>query len=62
MHHTQRDGIVAHWASMSFVAALPEGQRTEFLGQLDRMLARRGIEEVDVPYLAKLWITRRRRG
>jgi SAM-dependent methyltransferase len=60
VHHTERDGIVAHWASMSFVAALPEAQRTEFLAQLDGMLARRGIEAVDVPYLAKLWITRRR--
>jgi SAM-dependent methyltransferase len=60
VHHTERDGIVAHWASMSFVAALPEAQRAEFLAQLDGMLARRGIEAVDVPYLAKLWITRRR--
>ena len=38
VHHTDREGIVAHWASMSFVAALPEGQRTDFLGQLDGML------------------------
>jgi SAM-dependent methyltransferase len=62
VHHTDREGIVAHWASMSFVAALPEGQHTEFLGQLDGMLARRGIDEVDVPYRAQLWVTRRRPG
>ena len=61
VHHTDREGIVAHWASMSFVASLPEGQRTELLGELDAMLARRGIAEVDVPYRAELWITRRRR-
>jgi SAM-dependent methyltransferase len=60
VHHTHREAIVAHWASMSFVASLPDGQRTEFLGQLDGMLARRGIDTVDVPYRAKLWITRRR--
>jgi SAM-dependent methyltransferase len=60
VHHTDREGIVAHWASMSFVAALPEDQRTEFLGQLDRMLARRGVEAVDIPYRVQLWITRRR--
>ena len=62
VHHTDREGIVAHWASMSFVAALPEDQRTEFLGQLDGMLARRGIEQVDIPYRAALWVTRRRPG
>jgi SAM-dependent methyltransferase len=58
--HTDREGIVAHWASMSFVAALPDEQRDQLLGELDAMLARRGIEEVDVPYRAELWITRRR--
>jgi hypothetical protein len=59
VHHTNRDEIVAHWASMSFVAALPEGQRTEFLSELDGMLARRAVEAVDIPYRVKLWITRR---
>ncbi|HEY7621609.1 MAG TPA: class I SAM-dependent methyltransferase [Solirubrobacteraceae bacterium] len=57
--HTDREGIVAHWASMSFVAALPAQQRTLFLTELDAMLARRGIEDVDIPYRAELWITRR---
>ena len=60
VHHTDRDEIVAHWASMSFVAALPDGQRTEFLSELDGMLERRGVEAVDIPYRVKLWITRRR--
>jgi SAM-dependent methyltransferase len=60
VHHTDREGIVAHWASMSFVAALPDEQGHELLGELDAMLARRGIEEVDIPYRAELWITRRR--
>jgi SAM-dependent methyltransferase len=61
VHHTDRAGIVAHWASMSFVATLPAGQREEFLGQLDAMLARRGVRDVDIPYRAELRITRRRR-
>ncbi|HEY7622419.1 MAG TPA: class I SAM-dependent methyltransferase [Solirubrobacteraceae bacterium] len=62
VHHTDREGIVAHWASMSFVASLPDPQRTDFLGELDAMLARRGVEDVDIPYRAELWITRRRPG
>jgi len=62
MHHTDREGIVAHWASLSFVATLPGPQRAKFLEELDAMLARRGVDEVDVPYRAELWITRRRPG
>jgi SAM-dependent methyltransferase len=61
VHHTDREGIVAHWASMSFVATLPERQHAELLEELDAMLARRGIDDVDIPYRAELWITRRRR-
>jgi SAM-dependent methyltransferase len=60
VHTTDRTGIVAHWASMSFVATLPGEQRATFLDELDGMLARRGVEEVDIPYRAELWVTRRR--
>jgi SAM-dependent methyltransferase len=62
VHATDREGIVAHWASMSFVATLPAEQRALFLSELDGMLARRGVEQVDIPYVADLWITRRRPG
>jgi SAM-dependent methyltransferase len=62
VHSTDRAGIVAHWASMSFVATLPDGQRTELLDQIDGMLARRGVDEVEMPYRVELWITRRRPG
>jgi SAM-dependent methyltransferase len=62
VHSTDRARIVAHWASMSFVATLPDGQRAHFLDELDGMLARRGIDDVDMPYRAELWITRRRPG
>ncbi len=60
VHSTDRVGIVAHWASMSFVATLPDAQRATFLTELDAMLARRGVDEVEIPYRAELWITRRR--
>jgi SAM-dependent methyltransferase len=60
LHTTDRAGIVAHWASISFVATLPDDQRTQFLGELEGMLARRGVDEVEIPYRAELWVTRRR--
>ena len=60
VHSTNRAGIVAHWASMSFVATLPDAQRTLFLAELDAMLARRGVGDIDITYRAELWITRRR--
>jgi len=60
VHTTDRAGIVAHWASMSFVATLPDGQRTQLLAEIDGMLSRRGVDEVEVPYRAELWVTRRR--
>jgi SAM-dependent methyltransferase len=60
VHATDRAGIVAHWASMSFVATLPAGQRAQLLEELDGMLARRGVDEVEIPYRAELWVTRRR--
>jgi SAM-dependent methyltransferase len=59
VHATDRAGIVAHWASMSFVATLPDGQRTQLLAEIEGMLARRGIDDIEIPYRAELWITRR---
>jgi hypothetical protein len=60
VHRTDREGIVAHWASMSFVATLPSGDRDRVLQELEAMLARRGVEAVEIPYRAELWIARRR--
>jgi SAM-dependent methyltransferase len=59
-HRTDRAGIVAHWASMSFVATLPPDERAHVLRELDAMLARRGIDAVEIPYRAELWMFRRR--
>jgi SAM-dependent methyltransferase len=60
VHRTDREGIVAHWASMSFVATLPSGQHEDLLRELDALLTRRGVERVEIPYRAELWIARRR--
>jgi SAM-dependent methyltransferase len=61
VHHTDREGIVAHFASMSFVSSLPDARRAATLAEIDGILARHGVERVDLPYRAELWITRRRR-
>jgi SAM-dependent methyltransferase len=62
VHHTDRERIVAHFASMSFVATLRDEPRSAVLGEIDAILVRHGIDRVDVPYRAELWITRRRPG
>jgi SAM-dependent methyltransferase len=61
VHATDRERMVAHYASMSFVATLQPARRAEVLGAVDAVLARHGVDRVDVPYRAELWITRRRR-
>jgi SAM-dependent methyltransferase len=61
VHHTDRERIVAHFASMSFVSSLPDDRRAEVLGEIDAVLGRHAVDRVDVPYRAELWITRRRR-
>ncbi len=59
VHHTDRDGIVAHWASMSFVATLPSAPRERVLNEVRAVLAGHGVDAVDIPYRADLWVTRR---
>jgi SAM-dependent methyltransferase len=61
VHHTDREGILAHFASMSFVSSLPDARRRQRLAEIDAILQRHGVERVDAPYRAELWITRRRR-
>jgi SAM-dependent methyltransferase len=60
VHHTTREGQLAHYASMSYVASLEPARRAEVLEELEAILARHGIDEADVPYRAELWVTRRR--
>jgi SAM-dependent methyltransferase len=61
VHRTDREGIVAHYASMSFVASLEPARRAEVLGAVEGVLVRHGVDRVDIPYRAELWVTRRRR-
>jgi SAM-dependent methyltransferase len=58
--HSDRERIVAHWHSMSAVASLEPAERTRVLGEIDAILERHGVQTVDRPYTAELWITRRR--
>ena len=56
---TDRDGQLAHWASISFVGALPGGEREALLARLGAILDRHGVTEVHRPHVAELWLTRR---
>ena len=59
VHHTDRERMVAHAASISFVNTLGPERRSEVLAELDAALRAEGVEAIDVPYRASLWITRR---
>jgi SAM-dependent methyltransferase len=61
-HRSDRDGMLAHYASMSAIASLAPPQRAEAVASLEDVLARHGVEEAEIPYRAELWVTRRRRG
>jgi SAM-dependent methyltransferase len=60
VHSTDRERILAHYQSMSAVASLDEKRRAEVLADLDAVLRRHGVESVEIPQRAKLWVTRRR--
>jgi SAM-dependent methyltransferase len=60
VHHSDREGQMAHYASFSWVASLPPARRAEVLGSLEEILVRNGVEAVEIPYFAELWVTRRR--
>lgn len=58
-HATDRDGLLAYFASISFVGAMEPAQRAEVLASLQAVLERHGVDEIEVPYRAELWVTRR---
>jgi SAM-dependent methyltransferase len=60
VHATDRDGLLAYFASISFVGALSPGRRNGVLTALAAVLDRHGVGSVDIPYRAELWTTRRR--
>jgi SAM-dependent methyltransferase len=60
VHHATRETQLAHFASISYVASLEPARRAEALGTLEAILVRDGIDELDLPFFAELWVTRRR--
>jgi hypothetical protein len=59
IHHTDRDEILDHLASMSAIASLPSPRRNEVLARFEQILVRHGVLRVDVPQIAELWVTHR---
>jgi SAM-dependent methyltransferase len=59
VHETDREGMLAHYLSMSAIASLAPDRRAEVLDELDAVLVRHGVEQVGIPYRAELWVTRR---
>lgn len=62
VHETDREGILAHYQSMSAIASQEPARRAEVLAALDAILVRNGVESIGVRYRAELSITRRRPG
>ena len=48
LHRSDRAGLVASIASMSFVALLPDAERADLLGRADALLRDHGVETVDL--------------
>lgn len=61
-HATDREGLLAYVASMSFVGILPAPRRAAVLRRVGAILDRHRIDAVELPLAAELWITRRRPG
>jgi SAM-dependent methyltransferase len=59
-HATDREGLLAYVASMSFVGILPAPERADVLRRVAAVLHRHGVGAVELPFDAELWITRRR--
>jgi SAM-dependent methyltransferase len=60
VHRTDREGMLAHYLSMSAIASLDDARRAEVLDELDAILDRHGVEAIEIPYVAELSVTRRR--
>ncbi|HWH96151.1 MAG TPA: methyltransferase domain-containing protein [Baekduia sp.] len=60
LHATDRAGLVASVASMSYIALLPADERRAVLARVDAVLGEHGVEATDVPLQTKVWTARRR--
>jgi SAM-dependent methyltransferase len=60
IHRTDRAGMVASIASMSFVGVLPEDEKTALLARADALLAEHGVEAIELPMKTTVRTARRR--
>ena len=65
LHHLDRAAVLDRFASISFVAALPDAARARVLGEIDRVIAAEpslaGQDRVGLPYRTDLYWCERRR-
>jgi SAM-dependent methyltransferase len=61
VHDTDREGIVANVASISYVGALPADERAAVLARVDALLRAGGVEEVGWPVRVEITTCSRRR-
>ena len=54
------EGLLANLRSISFVGALPEEERTAWLGGIRDLLAQHGVGRLRRPFRTTVWISRRR--
>jgi SAM-dependent methyltransferase len=59
-HETDRAGVVAAVASISYVSALPEPERRALLEDVDAIMDRAGVAKVQSPLRTTIWTARRR--
>jgi SAM-dependent methyltransferase len=59
-HETDRAGLVAAIASISYVSALPETDRRALLDDVDAIMERAGVGKVPLPLRTTIWTARRR--
>ena len=54
------EGLLANLRSISFVGALPEEERTAWLGGIRDLIAQHGVARLRRPFRTTVWISRRR--
>ena len=59
VHRTDQDDLVDYFSSMSVVAVLADDERTAFRAEVLALLERHDVHEVDLTYIARLWLTSR---
>jgi len=61
VHDTDREGIVANMASISFIGGLPDDERAAVLGRVDALLRDHGIDATDWPVRVEITTCFKRR-